>query len=70
MEIYNNNKQTINKLNLKQNQVNKNERIKLNYNQTKLKLKSNYNIKKRKNKLIKSSGKLGSDILGNLINKE
>ena len=70
MEICNNNKQTINKLNLKQNQVNKTERIKLNYNQTKLKLKSNYNIKKRKNKLIKSSGKLGSDILGNLINKE
>ena len=67
MEICNNNKQTINKLNLKQNQVNKTERIKLNYNQTKLKLKSNYNIK---NKLIKSSGKLGSDILGNLINKE
>ena len=70
MEICNNNKQTINKLNLKQNQVNKTERIKLNYNQTKLKLKSNYNIKKRKNKLIKSFGKLGSDILGNLINKE
>jgi len=70
LEICNNNKQTINKLNLKQNQVNKTERIKLNYNQTKLKLKSNYNIKKRKNKRIKSSGKLGSDILGNLINKE
>ena len=70
MKICNNNKQTINKLNLKQNQVNKNERIKLNYNQTKLKLKSNYNIKKNKNKLIQSSGKLGSDILGNLIKKE
>ena len=69
MEIWNNNKQTINRLNLKQNQVNKTERIKLNYSQTKLKLKSNYNIKK-KNKLIKSSGKLGSDFLGNLINKE
>ena len=50
LEICNNNKQTINKLNLKQNQVNKTERIKLNYNQTKLKLKSNYNIKKEKKK--------------------
>ena len=48
LEICNNNKQTINKLNLKQNQVNKTKRIKLNYNQTKLKLKSNYNIKKEK----------------------